>query len=97
MREADLEHALNLLVNNAVEWFGSFTDTDQTVHRFGEGVAMNVHIENEIHAIAAGRSTEHRIIMFWKTEFLRPGEELRSDTAAEPEEDTGKHQCFDDL
>ena len=68
-READLEHALNLLINEAVEWFYSSRDANHAVHQFGVGIAMNVPIKNKIAAVAAGRKTEHRIIIFWKTEF----------------------------
>jgi len=93
----DLEHALNLLVNNSVEWFSAFTGTDGTIHRFGVGVAMTVEIQDPINVIVARRTREHRVIIFWRTEFLRTGEgdasEEGDDEGADEDECNAKH-CY---
>lgn len=68
---ADLKHALNLLVNDSVDWFASYPTPDGQTHRFGIGVAANVEIKDPIKAVIVGRKSEHRAIVFWITEEPR--------------------------
>jgi hypothetical protein len=69
---ADLKHALNLLVNDSVDWFASYTVPEGQTHRFGIGVAANVEISDPIKAVIVGRKSEHRAIVFWISE--QPGD-----------------------
>lgn len=41
-----LRHAMNLLENNAVEWFAKYTSTDGCDRTFGVGIAMNLDKED---------------------------------------------------
>jgi hypothetical protein len=68
---ADLKHALNLLVNDAVDWYASYKTPDGQTHKFGIGVAANVEIRDRIKAVIVGRKSEHRTIVFWITEEPR--------------------------
>ena len=68
-REDDLEHALNLLINDVVKWFASYPRPDGGEHRFGIGVAMNVPTTDRLRAVVVGRKMDHRPIVFWLTVF----------------------------
>lgn len=67
-QSADLKHALNLLVNDSVDWFASYPTPDGKTHRFGIGVAANVEIRDRMMAVIVGKKSEHRAIVFWVTE-----------------------------
>ncbi len=68
---ADLKHALNLLVNDSVDWFATYNVPDGQTHRFGIGVAANVEIRDRVKAAIFGRESEHRAIVFWISETSR--------------------------
>lgn len=68
---ADLKHALNLLVNDSVDWFASYRTPEGRTHRFGIGVAANVKITDHVKASITGRKSEHRAIVFWVSEHPR--------------------------
>ncbi len=70
-RARDLEHALNLLANEIVIWFASYADINNTVHKFGVGVAMNVPIEQNLVNLFrdSPADIEDRPIVFWSSQF----------------------------
>ena len=65
---SEMKHALNLLVNDSVDWFVSYPTPDSKTHRFGIGVAANVEIRDRMMAVIVGKKSEHRAIVFWVTE-----------------------------
>jgi hypothetical protein len=66
-RGEELEHALNLLINNSVDWFARFETLDEACHEFGIGVARSVPIEDPIRRAVQSSEVEDIALIFWRT------------------------------
>jgi hypothetical protein len=66
---SDLRHALNLLVNEVVEWFSSEMDINGHEHRFGIGVVMNAKSQEPFMEFVEHKKTQNRGIVFWLTVY----------------------------
>jgi hypothetical protein len=66
-RVAELEHALNLLVNDSVVWFAQERTKDGAIHDFGIGIAMEVPIENPFARITSKADVKNVPVAFWRT------------------------------
>jgi hypothetical protein len=67
----DGHHAINLFINDSVDWFYVHHGTDGTEHKFGIGVVKNVPIEDPIIAVFMRADTEDRCIVYWLTTMER--------------------------
>lgn len=66
-QSANRLHALNLLLNESVEWFLSHPTLSDRVHDFGIGVATNVPVEDRPGILEPMK--EDVPIVFWRTKF----------------------------
>jgi hypothetical protein len=68
-RVEELEHALNLLVNDAVEWFAHHETKDGAHHDFGIAVAFEVPIKSHITRAVRGADVDYLPLIFWQSSW----------------------------
>lgn len=66
-RVEELEHALNLLANDSVEWFAHHLTSDGARHDFGIAVIFEIPIDDPISRVVRGADVEDLPLIFWKT------------------------------
>lgn len=72
-RVEELDHALNLLANDSVEWFAHHRTSDGAYHDFGVAVAFEVPINNPISRVVHGADVENLPLIFWRTTWPEGG------------------------
>ena len=72
-RVEELEHALNLLANDSVEWFRHHQTSDGAHHDFGIAVAFEVPIADPISRVVRGADVENLPLIFWRTTWPEGG------------------------
>jgi hypothetical protein len=61
-------HGINLLINNAVDWFAQFRTFDDGVHEFGIGIATNIPIPKDwLNIFTRTKDQEDFPVVIWKT------------------------------
>ena len=65
--EEEMAHALNLLVNDAVDWFAQHQTSDGTIHEFGIGIALEVPIKDSVTRVIRGADVENLPVVLWKS------------------------------
>lgn len=75
-RVEELEHALNLLANDSVEWFAHHRTTNGAHHAFGIAVAFEVPIADPISRVVRGADVQNLPLIFWRTTWPEGGKFL---------------------
>jgi hypothetical protein len=61
-------HGINLLINDAIDWFAQFRTFDDGVHEFGIGIAKNVPAPKDwLNIFTRKKDKEDFPVVLWKT------------------------------
>ena len=68
----DYHHAINILMNDAVDWFFTYREPNGDERKFGIGIAMDVPITESILPPVTPGQTENRAVIVWMTSGMIP-------------------------